>query len=580
MPHQRRPSPSDPSRVDPAIWRASAGSLVHIPALHSRVYYFPQGHLERSSLSAPVLSSVKVSRPVFQCLVSQVQFLSDPVTDQVFAKLLLTPVNTIEHSRDLLERQQQQQQQLDDQNVDNYLRENTVAPFAKVLTPSDANNGGGFSVPRFCADSIFPPLNYQADPPVQTLSITDIHGHVWDFRHIYRGTPRRHLLTTGWSKFVNRKKLIAGDSVVFMRDSKGRLFVGIRRAERYGNNGDGSRWGEHSGVKVEAVMEALERASLGLPFEVVYYPRSGWPDFIVNAEIVEASMEIFWTAGVRVKMVTETEDSSRVTWFQGTIRDASMPNSGPWCGSPWRMLEVTWDEPEILQNVKRVSPWQLEFVSSSLPLHTPFPSAKRLKFPQSSGLVTDGEEEIFFPLRGLTNSTMGQMNPSLLNYNTFPAGMQGARQNNNSFFSLSNFITRENSRQICMDNTSGINIVPKLKTVCTELNMGSSQSDNLSPDSHSSVYSFGTEHLGNQGCNSAKSGASSFQLFGKIIHMNQPVESGFDDVACIEDDGGKGFNETEGVNKRPDLSLTYTALLNRFGVQCQGELADEETCSL
>nr|POF11801.1 high affinity sulfate transporter 2 [Quercus suber] len=32
----------------------------------------------------------------------------------------------------------------------------------------------GFSVLRFYADSIFPPLNYQAEPPVQTLSVTDV----------------------------------------------------------------------------------------------------------------------------------------------------------------------------------------------------------------------------------------------------------------------------------------------------------------------------------------------------------------------------------------------------------------------
>ncbi|KAI4994979.1 hypothetical protein ZWY2020_034882 [Hordeum vulgare] len=36
------------------------------------------------------------------------------------------------------------------------------------------------------------------------------------FRHIYRGTPLRHLLTTGWSNFVNEKKLLAGDSIVFL----------------------------------------------------------------------------------------------------------------------------------------------------------------------------------------------------------------------------------------------------------------------------------------------------------------------------------------------------------------------------
>ncbi|CAN1787518.1 Auxin response factor 10, partial [Linum perenne] len=45
---------------------------------------------------------------------------------------------------------------------------------------------------------------------------------------IYRGTPRRHLLTTGWSAFVNRKKIVAGDSIVFLRTESGDLCVGIR----------------------------------------------------------------------------------------------------------------------------------------------------------------------------------------------------------------------------------------------------------------------------------------------------------------------------------------------------------------
>lgn len=31
------------------------------------------------------------------------------------------------------------------------------------------------------------------------------------------GQPRRHLLTTGWSTFVTSKRLVAGDSFVFLR---------------------------------------------------------------------------------------------------------------------------------------------------------------------------------------------------------------------------------------------------------------------------------------------------------------------------------------------------------------------------
>lgn len=33
----------------------------------------------------------------------------------------------------------------------------------------------------------------------------------------YVGQPRRHLLTTGWSTFVTSKRLVAGDSFVFLR---------------------------------------------------------------------------------------------------------------------------------------------------------------------------------------------------------------------------------------------------------------------------------------------------------------------------------------------------------------------------
>ncbi|XP_030925532.1 auxin response factor 17-like [Quercus lobata] len=154
---------------------------------------------------------------------------------------------------------------------------------------------------------------------------------------------------------------------------------------------------------------------------------------------------------------------------------------------------------------------------------------------------------------------MGHISQTLLNYNTFPASMQGARQNLFSKSSLSNFISENN---MCIDNSFGNNTVPKLKSVSTELNIGSSQSENLSPDSQSSMHSpFGTEFVGTQYCSSPKVGTGSFQLFGKIIHTNQPVESGFDDIGCAEDDGSKGYNETDDVNNPLDHSLNYTNCL-------------------
>ena len=323
--------------IDPKIWRACAGASVQIPALFSRVYYYPQGHVEHCCPSSSAVTTSPIA-----CVVSSVDLLADPITDEVFAHLALLPVAAA--AQDQFQFPPQSRFEEDGESE-------KVVTFAKVLTASDANNGGGFSVPRYCADSVFPPLDFQADPPVQKLFITDVHGGVWDFRHIYRGTPRRHLLTTGWSKFVNSKKLICGDSVVFMRKSVHEMFIGVRRApisNKSGGGGGGSYYGdeyiaggyyyggggggakkEDGGEKfrrvgmgkltAEAVSEAIGKASRGLPFEVVYYPTAGWSEFVVRAEDVEASTNVYWTPGTRVKMAMETEDSSRITWFQGIV---------------------------------------------------------------------------------------------------------------------------------------------------------------------------------------------------------------------------------------------------------------------
>ncbi|XP_028059949.1 auxin response factor 17-like isoform X1 [Camellia sinensis] len=104
------------------------------------------------------------------------------------------------------------------------------------------------------------------------------------------------------------------------------------------------------------------------------------------------------------------------------------------------MRKVTWDEPDVLQNVKRVSPWQIEYVEPTPLLHSAFPPAKKFRFPQNPGLPTDGKGDLFFPIPGPSNSMIGYLKPSLMNYNSFPAGMQGARQD--TFFCIK-FIQRD-----------------------------------------------------------------------------------------------------------------------------------------
>ncbi|KAK9920913.1 hypothetical protein M0R45_029451 [Rubus argutus] len=412
--------------LDPQLWHACAGGMVQMPLVNAKVFYFPQGHAEHACGPVDFRNCPRVP-PYVLCRVSAIKFMADPETD-----------------------------------------EDKPASFAKTLTQSDANNGGGFSVPRYCAETIFPRLDYSADPPVQTILAKDVHGETWKFRHIYRGTPRRHLLTTGWSTFVNHKKLVAGDSIVFLRAENGDLCVGIRRAKRgigggpesssgwnpaggncampyggfsaylredegkltrngngNGSNSNGSLMGKGK-VGPESVLEAATLASNGQPFEVVYYPRASTPEFCVKASLVKAALQIRWCPGMRFKMAFETEDSSRISWFMGTISSVQVSEPMRWPESPWRLLQVSWDEPDLLQNVKRVSPWLVELVSNMPAIHlTPFsPPRKKMRLPHPDFPF---EGQLPMPTFSGNHHLLGTSSPFGCLPDKTPAGMQGAR---------------------------------------------------------------------------------------------------------------------------------------------------------
>ncbi|KAI3799714.1 hypothetical protein L1987_35013 [Smallanthus sonchifolius] len=402
--------------LDGKLWHACAGGMVQMPELNSKVFYFPQGHVEHAAASNGGFRDLPRIPPYILCGVSAVKFMADSDTDEVYARIGLVPLGNNQIECDF-----------DDDGFlgfDRNKNENQDKPasFAKTLTQSDANNGGGFSVPRYCAETIFPRLDYTAEPPVQNILAKDVHGKLWKFRHIYRGTPRRHLLTTGWSNFVNQKKLVAGDSIVFLRADNGDLCVGIRRAKRGIGRGftdsNCSGWntavggyGNSGKVSAESVIEAANLAAAGRPFKVVYYPRASTPEFCVKASTVKAAMRIQWCPEMRFKMAFETEDSSRISWFMGTISSVDVEDQFRWPNSPWRLLQVAWDEPDLLQNVKRVSPWLVELVSNVPPIHlSPFsPPRKKLRIPQPPD----------FPLLS--------MPPMITNH--IPTSIQGARHN-------------------------------------------------------------------------------------------------------------------------------------------------------
>lgn len=440
--------------LDSQLWHACAGGMVQMPAVNSKVYYFPQGHAEHAQSPVDFGNSMRIPAFILS-RVTAVKFMADPETDEVFAKIRLVPLR--QNEVDFIE----------DEGIglgcngSPELQEKP-ASFAKTLTQSDANNGGGFSVPRYCAETIFPRLDYSADPPVQTVLAKDVHGEIWKFRHIYRGTPRRHLLTTGWSTFVNQKKLVAGDSIVFLRTENGDLCVGIRRAKRgiaggpeqpsgwnppmsaaYGGfsvflreeenklmrgNGNGGNMRGKSRVRAESVIEAARLAASGQPFEVVYYPRAGTPEFCVKAAAARAAMRVQWCPGMRFKMAFETEDSSRISWFMGTISSVQAADSLRWPNSPWRLLQVAWDEPDLLQNVKRVNPWLVELVSNMPAIHlAPFsPPRKKLRIPPHPDFPLDAHQ---LPPPPFSSNPYGPGGSPLCCFpeDSTPAGIQVAR---------------------------------------------------------------------------------------------------------------------------------------------------------
>ncbi|XWS43587.1 hypothetical protein CRYUN_Cryun16bG0117100 [Craigia yunnanensis] len=441
--------------LDSQLWHACAGGMVQMPSVNAKVFYFPQGHSEHACGAVDFRICPRIPAYIL-CRVAAVKFMADPETDEVFAKIRLIPVSNTEPD-------------FEDDGIGGIHGNETQekpASFAKTLTQSDANNGGGFSVPRYCAETIFPRLDYSADPPVQTILAKDVHGETWKFRHIYRGTPRRHLLTTGWSTFVNHKKLVAGDSIVFLRAANGDLCIGIRRAKRgIGGPESSSGWNATGGncmvpygglsaflredenklmrngssnvlslnsnlmgkrkVRPEQVIEAATLAANGQQFEVAYYPRASTPEFCVKASLVKAALQIRWCSGMRFKMAFETEDSSRISWFMGTLSSVQVADPLRWPDSPWRLLQVAWDEPDLLQNVKRVSPWLVELVSNVPAIHlSPFsPPRKKLRLPQHPDFPLDGQ----LPMPTFSGNLLGPSNPFGCLPNSTPAGMQGAR---------------------------------------------------------------------------------------------------------------------------------------------------------
>uniref|UniRef100_M8C030 Auxin response factor n=1 Tax=Aegilops tauschii TaxID=37682 RepID=M8C030_AEGTA len=257
--------------------------------------------------------------------------------------------------------------------------------------------------------------DYSQQRPSQELVAKDLHGTEWKFRHIYRGQPRRHLLTTGWSAFVNKKKLVSGDAVLFLRGDDGELRLGVRRSVQL-KNGSAfpALYSQCSNLGTLAnVAHAVATKSM---FQIFYNPRMLHYMFFlatqVPAEISRLSQSEFivpywkftksfsqpFSVGLRFKMRYESEDAAERR-YTGIITGTG--DADPmWRGSKWKCLllftvnaalallqytflfctvKVRWDDDGEFRRPNRVSPWEIELTSSASGSHLAAPTSKRMK---------------------------------------------------------------------------------------------------------------------------------------------------------------------------------------------------------
>ncbi|XP_015579153.2 auxin response factor 4 isoform X1 [Ricinus communis] len=358
------------------LWHACAGPLTSLPKKGNVVVYFPQGHLEQVAPSSP-FSPMEMPtfdlQPQIFCKVVNVQLLANKENDEVYTQLALLPQPELVGPN--LEVKELEELGVDEEGGGGLPAKSTPHMFCKTLTASDTSTHGGFSVPRRAAEDCFPPLDYKQQRPSQELVAKDLHGVEWRFRHIYRGQPRRHLLTTGWSIFVSQKNLVSGDAVLFLRGEDGELRLGIRRAVRPRNGLPDSVIGKQNSYPsvLSVVANAISTKSM---FNVLYSPRASHADFVVPYKKYMKSIMNPVCIGTRFKMRFEMDDSPERR-CSGVVTGISDLNPYRWPNSKWRCLMVRWDEDIGNDHQERVSPWEIDPSVSLPPLS--IQSSPRLK---------------------------------------------------------------------------------------------------------------------------------------------------------------------------------------------------------
>ncbi|XP_004231633.2 auxin response factor 8 isoform X1 [Solanum lycopersicum] len=392
------------------LWHACAGPLVCLPTVGSRVVYFPQGHSEQvaattnKEVDAHIPNYPNLS-PQLICQLHNVTMHADVETDEVYAQMTLQPLTPEEQK-------------------DTYLPVEFGIPskqptnyFCKTLTASDTSTHGGFSVPRRAAEKVFPPLDFSQTPPAQELIARDLHDVEWKFRHIFRGQPKRHLLTTGWSVFVSAKRLVAGDSVLFIWNEKNQLLLGIRRAVRPQTVMPSSVLSSDS-MHIGLLAAAAHAAATNSCFNVFFNPRASPSEFVIPlSKYIKAVYHTRVSVGMRFRMLFETEESS-VRRYMGTITGIGDLDPVRWANSHWRSVKVGWDESTAGERQPRVSLWEIEPLTTFPMYPSLFPLRLKRPFYQGTSSYQDSNNEAINRMSWLRGNA-GELGHHSMNLQSF-----------------------------------------------------------------------------------------------------------------------------------------------------------------
>ncbi|KAJ4851581.1 hypothetical protein Tsubulata_032642 [Turnera subulata] len=302
------------------LWKASAGESVHIPRPGERVFFDMQ-QMETSSNDQEPNQRI-------QCRVILTQLLAEQETDEVYLKItVLQESDETESARPPASADSRPPEP----------ERPAFHSFSKILTAADTSTYGGFSVLRRYAIDCLPPLDTSQPFPSQELVAKDIHGLQWRFRHVFRGRPRRHLLTSGWSTFVASKRLVAGDTLVVLRGENGELRVGARRQR---SNTPSSLFINNQIIQSGEPAREPHSASAQTPFVVYYKP---WTNqLILSLSNCLEDVKNTVTVGVRFNIRFEGNGSDPGRRLSGTI--VGVEDFSHWTGSKRRSLTVKWDE--------------------------------------------------------------------------------------------------------------------------------------------------------------------------------------------------------------------------------------------